>query len=83
MTLVSGLGVSGLALISRPESEIPSCSLQVPLDAQTRDPPKLELELHGDMVVIPRVIPTTFLPADKPRIHNSRSQRRKANLAIA
>lgn len=26
------------------------------------DPPKLKLELHGDMVVIPRVIPTAFYP---------------------
>lgn len=57
--------VSGLGVFGRPPectSEIQSCSLQVPLNALERDPPKLELELHCDIVVIWPVIPSAFFP---------------------
>lgn len=60
---------------AKSESKIPGCSLQMPLDVQTGDPPKLELELHCDIVVIRPVIPST----SHPRLNRAFPARTAAN----
>lgn len=68
------------AFRARGKSEIPSCRLQVPLD---KDPPKLELELHCDIVVIRPVIPRPFHPRLNRAFTSCTTRQRKANFAIA